>query len=101
MIVAWTGVVHALALISLPPEMGNIDRWLDVMVTAVVVAAVVDALVRRNDQLFGRLSAEARIDQLFKLVRAKREGRNRSVIERHPQPAPASAPARGVSRGCR
>lgn len=63
-IVAWTGLVHAVTLISLPPEAGNIDRWLDVMVTTVVVAAVVDALARRNDQLFDRINAEARIDQL-------------------------------------
>ena len=64
LIVAWVGVVHALALIALPAGVGNLDRWLDVMVSVSVVAAVVYALSQNNRGLLARLAAEARVDQL-------------------------------------
>jgi diguanylate cyclase (GGDEF)-like protein len=64
LIVAWVGVVHALALIALPAGVGNLDRWLDVMVSVSVVAAVVYALSQNNRRLLARLAVEARVDQL-------------------------------------
>ena len=68
MIVAWVGVVHALALISLPPGVGYVDRWLDVVVAMAVVAVVVDLLSARNERLVDRLAGEARIDGLTGLL---------------------------------
>ena len=64
LIVAWVGVVHAIALIALPAGVGNVDRWLDVMVSVSVVAGVVYALSQNNRRLLARLAAEARVDQL-------------------------------------
>jgi diguanylate cyclase (GGDEF)-like protein len=68
LIVVWVGIVHALALIALPDGSGSIDRWLDVMVTVSVVAAVVEALSRRNLELLSRLRDEARVDKLTGLL---------------------------------
>ncbi len=68
LIVAWVGVVHALAVLSLPGDRAYFDRWLDVMVSVGVVAAVVQALSGRNQQLVSRLAAEARIDKLTGLL---------------------------------
>jgi hypothetical protein len=28
-IIGWVGVAHGAALLALPPEMSNIDRWID------------------------------------------------------------------------
>ena len=64
LLVAWIGVVHAIVLISLPDGVGNLDRWLDVMVTMSVVAGFVQALSASNRRLLARLAAEARVDQL-------------------------------------
>ncbi|MGA8218236.1 MAG: GGDEF domain-containing protein [Solirubrobacterales bacterium] len=64
MIVAWIGIVHGAALISLPPGVGYVDRWLDVMVTMIVVGGVVDLLAARNERLVKRLAGEARVDGL-------------------------------------
>ena len=68
LIVVWIGVVHALALIAMPDGAGSIDRWLDVMVTVGVVAAVVEALSTRNLELLARLAEEARVDKLTGLL---------------------------------
>jgi diguanylate cyclase (GGDEF)-like protein len=68
MIVAWVGIVHALALIALPPGVGYIDRWLDVMVSMVVIGAVVDLLTGQNERLLERLAGEARVDELTGLL---------------------------------
>jgi diguanylate cyclase (GGDEF)-like protein len=68
LIVAWVGVAHALALQSLPADIGYPDRWVDVMVTMVVVGAVVDLLSERNERLVRRLAAEARVDGLTGLL---------------------------------
>jgi diguanylate cyclase (GGDEF)-like protein len=67
-IVAWIGVVHGAALLSLPPEMRNLDRWIDVVVAVLVVALVVRSLAARNDRLLARLAAEARVDPLTGLL---------------------------------
>jgi diguanylate cyclase (GGDEF)-like protein len=64
LIVAWVGVVHGLALLSMPSGQASIDRWLDVMVTVGVVAAVVQMLSESNRGLLRRLKREARTDKL-------------------------------------
>ncbi|MBN1530197.1 MAG: GGDEF domain-containing protein [Thermoleophilaceae bacterium] len=64
LVVAWIGVVHGVALASLPADQGNLDRWLDVIVSVSVVAAVVDFLSESNRKLVAQLAAEARVDQL-------------------------------------
>ena len=68
LIVVWIGVVHALSLIAMPDGVGSVDRWLDVMVTVGVVAAVVEALSSRNLELLARLAEEARVDKLTGLL---------------------------------
>lgn len=68
MIVAWIGIVHGLTLISLPPGVGYIDRWLDVMVSMIVVGGVVNVLAARNERLVDRLAGEARVDGLTGLL---------------------------------
>jgi diguanylate cyclase (GGDEF)-like protein len=68
MIIAWVGVVHAVVLATLAGGDANLDRWLDVMVTMVVVAGVVRALASRNELLVEKLATEARIDTLTGLL---------------------------------
>jgi diguanylate cyclase (GGDEF)-like protein len=67
-IVAWIGGVHGAALLALPPELSNIDRWIDVVAAVLVVAGVVRALAARNDRLVARLADEARVDPLTGLL---------------------------------
>ena len=64
LVVAWIGVVHGVALASLPNGEGNLDRWLDVMVSVGVVAGVVYLLSQSNRTLVAQLAEEARVDQL-------------------------------------
>jgi diguanylate cyclase (GGDEF)-like protein len=85
LIVAWVAVVQGAALAY---SDGVLDRWIDVMVSVGVVAAVVQALSERNRRLVTRLAAEARVDKLtgvlnrrgfeeqaaMELERARREG---------------------------
>jgi diguanylate cyclase (GGDEF)-like protein len=47
---------------------GDVDRWIDVMVSVSVVAAVVLVLTNRNDELLARLADEARTDPLTGLL---------------------------------
>jgi diguanylate cyclase (GGDEF)-like protein len=61
LIVAWVGLVQGIALIA---SDGVLDRWIDVVVSVAIVAAVVQALSERNKRLVARLEAEARVDQL-------------------------------------
>jgi diguanylate cyclase (GGDEF)-like protein len=68
MIVAWVGIVQALTLISLPPGIGYVDRWLDLMVSMTVVGGVIDLLSARNERLVERLAGEARVDGLTGLL---------------------------------
>lgn len=63
-IVACIAVTHALVLLSLPAASSYPGRWVDVMVSVIVVAIVVLALVRRNDALLDELGNEARTDAL-------------------------------------
>jgi diguanylate cyclase (GGDEF)-like protein len=67
-IVACVGVAHAIVLLELPAAGSYPGRWVDVMVSVIVVAAVVLALLRRNDQLLVELTAEARTDALTGLL---------------------------------
>jgi diguanylate cyclase (GGDEF)-like protein len=67
-IVLWTGLVHGLAVWSMPGAQGNPDRWIDVMVSVTVVAGVVRGLSARSDRLVERLIAEARVDPLTGLL---------------------------------
>jgi diguanylate cyclase (GGDEF)-like protein len=95
LIVVWIGVVHALVLISLPPGVGYLDRWLDVMVSVGVVAAVVNTLSERNKRLVARLEAEAREDQLTRVLNRRGfEERARVELERAVR---AQAPMAAVS----
>lgn len=66
--VAGIAVAHALALVSMPAGVGSIDRWLDVVVSATIIAAVVRVLVTRREHLVQQLTAEARKDPLTGLL---------------------------------
>jgi diguanylate cyclase (GGDEF)-like protein len=68
MIISCVGVVDAVALTQVPEGTGYIDRWLDVMVSMVVVGGVIDLLSGRNERLVERLAGEARIDGLTGLL---------------------------------
>jgi diguanylate cyclase (GGDEF)-like protein len=68
-IVAWVGVCHAVGLVALDLSFGQaFDRWLDVMVSMAVVAAVVQMLATRNERLVAKLAEEAREDTLTGLL---------------------------------
>jgi diguanylate cyclase (GGDEF)-like protein len=73
LIVAWIGVVQGAALIY---SNGVLDRWIDVMVSVGIVAAVVHALRESNKRLVARLEAEARVDKLTGVL-------NRRGFEEH------------------
>ena len=90
-IVAWVGVVHGLALAAMPAGVGNVDRWVDVIVSVAVVGAVVRALSERSDRLVARLVAEARADTLTGLL-------NRRGFEERLAAEVARATARAHSR---
>ena len=62
--VACVGVAHAIALSILPAADGYPARWLDVMVSVSIVAAVTYVLARRNAELLARVTVEARTDKL-------------------------------------
>jgi diguanylate cyclase (GGDEF)-like protein len=68
LIVGWIGVVHGAVLLSLPAGHATLDRWIDVVVAVLVVAAVVRTLAARNERLVGRLEDEARVDPLTGLL---------------------------------
>jgi diguanylate cyclase (GGDEF)-like protein len=65
---AWIGIVHAIALKTLPPGQASLERWLDVEVAVAVVAAVVRTLAMRQARLVDRLAQEARVDPLTGLL---------------------------------
>jgi diguanylate cyclase (GGDEF)-like protein len=67
-IVACVAVAHAGTLLALPAASSYPGRWLDVVLPATVVAAVVLFLVRRYDEVLARLAAEARVDALTGLL---------------------------------
>ncbi len=94
LIVGWVGIVHAIALASMPDGLGSLDQWIEVMVAMSVVAAVVRALSARNDRLLWQLAADARMDTLtgllnrrgfeeriaVELARARREDYSLAVV---------------------
>jgi diguanylate cyclase (GGDEF)-like protein len=67
-IVAWIGLAHGAALLALPEVQANADRWFDVVLAVLVVAAVVRTLAARNERLVERLLDEARVDPLTGLL---------------------------------
>ncbi len=67
-IVAWIGLVHGIALTTMTGPMGNLDRWIDVTGSVLVVAAVVYALTARREEMVQRLTSEARLDPLTGLL---------------------------------
>jgi diguanylate cyclase (GGDEF)-like protein len=80
LIVAWVGLVQGIALIA---SDGVLDRWIDVVVSVAIVAAVVQALSERNTRLVERLEAEARNDQLTGVLNRRGFGEQASdQIER-------------------
>jgi diguanylate cyclase (GGDEF)-like protein len=68
LIVACVGVVHGVALATMPAGVGNVDRWVDVVVSVAVVGAVVRLLSERAERLVASLAAEARVDALTGLL---------------------------------
>ncbi|MGA8746547.1 MAG: diguanylate cyclase [Solirubrobacterales bacterium] len=68
LIVLCVGVAHGLALSAMAGGGGNLDSWIDVMVSVTVVAGVVEVLATRNRELVWRISREARIDELTHLL---------------------------------
>jgi diguanylate cyclase (GGDEF)-like protein len=66
--IASVGVAHGLALIAMPDDAGNLDRWIDVMASVTVIGTVVEILASRNRKLLGRISDEARVDDLTGLL---------------------------------
>lgn len=79
-IVLWVGLVHGLALLSMPAGVGYFDRWLDVMASIGVVATVVELLAMRNRRLLERLAREARVDNLTGLLN-RRGFAERAAVE--------------------
>ncbi len=67
-IVACIGVAHGLAVLSLPADSRFLARWIEVMFSVSIVAAVVQVLVANNDKLLARLVGEARTDKLTGLL---------------------------------
>jgi diguanylate cyclase (GGDEF)-like protein len=67
-IVACVAVAHAIALAAMPSGVGNVDRWVDVVVSVAIVGAVVRTLAARNERLVRDLKAEARVDALTGLL---------------------------------
>ena len=67
-VVACIAVAHGVALTTMPPGVGNVDRWVDVVVSVAVVGAVVRGLAARNERLVAGLKTEARVDALTGLL---------------------------------
>jgi diguanylate cyclase (GGDEF)-like protein len=67
-IVAFVGIAHAVALLNMPAGTASFDRWFDVFISVIVVAAVVQGLAARNERLVDHLVAEARVDALTGLL---------------------------------
>jgi diguanylate cyclase (GGDEF)-like protein len=67
-IVICVAVVHGVAVLSLPANTSYAGRWVNVVISAAMVAAVVQMLGRRNEQLLAQLAGEARTDELTGLL---------------------------------
>ena len=68
LIVACVGIAHGIGLATMPPGVGNVDRWVDVVASVAIVAAVVRLLSERAERLVASLAAEARVDALTGLL---------------------------------
>jgi diguanylate cyclase (GGDEF)-like protein len=68
LVIACVGIFHGLALIAMPDDAGNLDRWIDVMASVTVIGTVVEILAARNRRLLARISDEARVDDLTGLL---------------------------------
>jgi diguanylate cyclase (GGDEF)-like protein len=79
-IVACIGVAHGFVLVSLGSSSGYVNRWIVVMVCVSVVAAFVEVLTQRNDDLHARLGGEARTDKLTGLLN-RRGFEERAAVE--------------------
>jgi diguanylate cyclase (GGDEF)-like protein len=79
-IVACIGLAHGLVLVSLGAPSGYANRWIVVMVSVSVVAAFVEVLTQRNDELHARLAGEARTDKLTGLLN-RRGFEERAAVE--------------------
>jgi diguanylate cyclase (GGDEF)-like protein len=78
LIVVSVGVAQGISLQTIPD--GDLDRWLDVFVSATLVATVVEVLAMRNRALLARLAEEAQVDQLTGLLN-RRGFEERAEIE--------------------
>lgn len=67
-VVAWIGLVHGVALVTLPDGHANLARWIDVEMAVTVVVVVVRVLAARSERLLRRLAEEARVDPLTGLL---------------------------------
>ena len=67
-VVVSVGLAHGAAMLADASGEGNVDRWLDVMVSTTMIAAVVQVLASRNRGLVTQLTAEARVDPLTGLL---------------------------------
>jgi len=68
LIIVSVGIAHGLALVAMPDGAGNLDRWIDVMASVVVIGTVVEILASRNRMLVERITGEARVDELTGLL---------------------------------
>ncbi len=67
-IVAWVALAQGIALSQMPDGAVSVDRWIDVVATMAVVAAVVRYLAARNARLLRDLAEQARVDPLTGLL---------------------------------
>lgn len=67
-IVAWVALTQGLALAAMPAGLVSVDRWIDVVISVAVVAAVVQYLATRNTRLVRDLEEQARVDPLTGLL---------------------------------
>ena len=67
-IVAFVALAQGVALATMPSELVSADRWIDVVASVTVVAAVVRYLAARNTRLVRDLEEQARVDPLTGLL---------------------------------
>ena len=67
-IVAFVALAQGVALLTMPAELVSADRWIDVVASVTVVAAVVRYLASRNARLVRDLEEQARVDPLTGLL---------------------------------
>lgn len=82
-IVGCVALGHAGTLLVLPASSAYPGRWVDVMVSATSIAAVVVSLEHRNELLVERLAGEARTDPLTGLLNRRGFDERASVAIAH------------------